>query len=423
MPRISLTAIALLGAIAAPAAAQFTQYTAPGDLARRTESKTEQAQRSAAEAPWQLGRVALDPRFSIRDIGYYENVFSSPDESQAVDDYRGTVGAGLAAYLGLGPKSLFSAYVTPEYSWWRDQSDLSELSVNYGVGWFASFNRLEVSASASLLERERPLSDEIGAPVRIETESREVRSELELAPSLVLIANAERREIRHARDVDALVPELNASSLDRDDERLSAALAFDFRKLRIGAGIETADVDFLVDPEGRSNKGDSPLVQLEFEGERFEFDLVAIDRRLDFENPELGRQELSLGSGRFGIEVGEQLTVTFYAARNVGFATFDEDGYLVNERGGGSIAGRFRQRYELTVFGEIGSSEFRETGGSDRVDDLEAFGAQLLVPVSEQLTLSLRISDTSWDSNLPAFDRSQRSFGVSLQLAQDLLPW
>ena len=89
-------------------------------------------QQSLQSARWNLGRIALDPRFTIRELGYYQNVFATTGEVEQVDDYRGSVGAGLAAHVDLGAKSLLSAYATPEYTWWRERSELSSLTLNWG---------------------------------------------------------------------------------------------------------------------------------------------------------------------------------------------------------------------------------------------------------------------------------------------------
>ena len=142
MPRVPVVFACLATLSCLPLSAQFVQYVEPGSLGERTEDAAETAKQSAETARWNLGKIALDPRFSVRELGYYENVFASGEESSEVDDVRATVGAGLAAYLHAGSKSLFSVYLTPEYTYWQDQDDLSGLSTSWGAGWFGLFNNL-----------------------------------------------------------------------------------------------------------------------------------------------------------------------------------------------------------------------------------------------------------------------------------------
>lgn len=421
MPRRLLVIAVLLALLSVPAGAQFKQYTAPGTLGLETEPTDELARKDASEARWKLGRLRLNPRFSLTGAGYYENVFSAPDDTEPADDFRATASAGLTAHINFGPKSLVSATVAPQYSWWRDRNELSELSVNYGAGWFGSFNRLQLGASTERYESERPLSDELEAPVRIETESSGLRADLSVTDFLTLVAGASVAEVRNSANVDSLVPGLDATSLDRDNERASAALALDIRRWRVALGFENTQVDFVVDPQGRSNSGEGPTAQVTYKGDRITLDLRNTDRRLDFENPALGRRTESVGTGTLSYRPSERTRFTAYADRSLGFAVFDQEGFLLSERFGVSLSNDLGRRFKLNVFAETGNAAFSGPSSEGRRDDLEAFGAVFEFAFSKNLALSLRASETAWDSNFPGFDRSQSSFGLGLSLAQGRL--
>ena len=416
-----LVVLALCGSIAAKA--QFTQYTPVGALSVVTKTTAEGAKQSAETARWKLGKIALDPRFKLRDLGYYDNVFASANETMAVEDVRGTVGAGLAAFLNLGEKSIVTGYVAPEYSWWKDQDELSELTVNWGAGWFGLFNRLTTTANISLSEQERPLSEEIDAPARIEAQRQEFRAEISLTDAIGLVASFIATEIRNDTGIDPFVPNLSASTLDRDGETTSVGVTLSVRDWKFGAGVESSEVDLLVDLGGRSSSGDSPFAEVEYRAGRIDFHLTAIDRELEFVNPALSVEALTAGSGRLAFELAPTRRITLYGARSLAFAAVDINSVIVQERQGVSLSNKLGRQFELTLIAEAGESAFRDAAGVNRRDDLEVWGGSLLWKVRENLNLRFRVRDSTWDSDLAEFDRSQRSIGIDLDLGSGLFPW
>src|SRR5262245_7551570 len=106
----TILAMALL---AAPAAAQFSEYTAPGSLLNRNTTKQEQMEQAVDKARWHLGPFRLSPWFAIRDAAYVSDVFSGSSggpegEIEEEPDFTVTVGAGLQGYVPLGSKSYFT---------------------------------------------------------------------------------------------------------------------------------------------------------------------------------------------------------------------------------------------------------------------------------------------------------------------------
>ncbi|MFQ5525870.1 MAG: hypothetical protein ACE5GX_06365 [Thermoanaerobaculia bacterium] len=423
MRRSLLGTLSLIVLGTGPLAAQFVQHLPAGSLATRAESAAESARRNSENAPWKLGKLALDPRFSVRDLGYHENVFANAGETSAVNDFRGTVGAGLAAYLNLGSKSLASAFVTPEYSWWRDQDELSRFNTSWGVGWFGFFNNLTATARFTVKDQEQPLSDEVEAPVRIEEETGEIRAELSLSEAFGIVASATSTNYRHATGADSFVPGLVASSLDRDSETLSTGVILNLRTWKLGVGLESSEVDVLVDPEGRSSTGDSPFALVEYQSERIELELTALEREVEFANPALGREELKAGNARLRLRLTPATSLSLYGARSLALAALEADGYVVQDRFGASLTSELASRFEVTVLAETGESEFREPDPSDRRDALSVLGAVLLWKARPELGLRVSIREVTWDSNLDAFDRSQQYLGIDLVLGTGLFPW
>src|SRR5688500_4493103 len=141
----SITALALL--VAAPAAAQFSQYTAPGSLLQRSTSRKEQMERALENARWRLGPLRLSPWFAIRDAADVSDAFSGSSgdlagQAEEDPDFTISLGAGLQGFVPFGSKTFFTFDALPQYVWWQEQEERRRLNGYYGAGLSAFFNRL-----------------------------------------------------------------------------------------------------------------------------------------------------------------------------------------------------------------------------------------------------------------------------------------
>jgi hypothetical protein len=427
MERSLTLALLLLGlAGPSPISAQFTQYTVPGSLATQPATKAERVQKGAETAPWNLGPVRLDPRLSIRDLGYDSNVLASPETEEKTSDVHLTVGAGLAAYLNLGPKVYLSGFAAPEYYWWNVLEELRELNLNYGLGVFAFFNRLRLGIDGTSTERQRPLSSEIDSPVQILDQGGTLEMELEVGSALSLFGAASTKRLRHSRSPGDSAGDVDLSLLDRDVDLANVGLLIRGRgALSVGVGIEYSDTEFPNDPGGRSNSGTSPLLRLEIEGNRLEADARIVFRRLEFDNEELEDFDEATGNLLISSDLGRANRLALFGARNLVYGARDADTTIVEDRWGLSLTRTFTPRLDGSGFFELGSSGFEEVGGltPTRRDDLEAWGLALRFDLSSLSVLSFHYSLVQYDSNLDEFDRSSTRWGVGLVFKEDLLPW
>src|SRR5438105_4066269 len=76
------------------ALAQITGDEVPRE---RTVPRSEEIRRDLEETRFRLGPVRLQPIFGLRDTGYDNNVFGTPDDP--VSDWRSTVSAGADLIL------------------------------------------------------------------------------------------------------------------------------------------------------------------------------------------------------------------------------------------------------------------------------------------------------------------------------------
>ena len=113
-----IMALALLAA--SPAAAQFSQYTAPGSLLQRSTSKKEQMEKALENARWHWGPFRLSPWIAIRDAAYVSDAFSGSSgdvtgQAEEDPDFTISLGAGLQGFVPFGSKTFFTFDVLPQY--------------------------------------------------------------------------------------------------------------------------------------------------------------------------------------------------------------------------------------------------------------------------------------------------------------------
>lgn len=412
----------ILLASALPAKAQFTQYTAPGSLSERPEDRAEVARRAAEDARWRIGPLRVEPQLTLSNLSYDQNVFAAPEGTEQVDDRRATAGAGLTGYLRMGPKSLLSGFVAPEYSIWQETENLNHLAVNSGLAWFGFFNRLQLTATARSTERERSLSNELEVPVQISEDGLTFDTEIEITRRLALFLTASDARSRHGRDSEQFVPGLDLRGLDRDDNRTVVGIELRKSAVEIGLGWETTDVDF-VESDQRDNGGEGVFLRLNYERNRLTVDLDYADLQLDFPagDSRSGRQEF--GKALAALKVRPETTVSLYAARGLSFTVISTTGVIEFQTWGLALRQGLGERLEATVFAESGREEFLDSLGPSRIDDREAIGINLEYELTQRLSLTGRYREDRRNSTLEGFDRSTSTVGFGIRFAGDLIPW
>ena len=420
-----LTVLFLLAT--SPAAAQFRQYTAPGSLAQVEITTKERIETGAEEARWNLGGLRLDPRFSLRNVAYLNNVFASPTEEDEVSDFRGTVGGGLAGYLHLGPKVIASGYVIPEYNWWREQADLRQWTNNFGLGVFGYFNRLSVQLDGTRTERQQFLNSELQVPTDIRQDRVRVAMEVNLTGPWDLFASVIQDRLRYKTDVDEELQPVDVTLLDRDELIGILGIEYTLRNgLGIGVGAEYSEAEFLDDPGKRSNSGTSPLLRANYFGNQFDLNLDLVYRILDFEqNAKVNNFEDLTGGLRLRWKPSERFEPTLYGGRELIYSASSFDSFYLEDLLGISFGSQLHDRLRLRVFGETGSNDYSVSAGdfADRQDDFNRFGGDLIISLTHKISLDLGITRTDYDSNLPGFDRTLTYFIANVNFGTDPLPW
>jgi hypothetical protein len=409
-----------------PAAAQIERYQPPGSRALFKKPAAESVKEAADSAPWRWGPLRLEPRFSLSNVGYNNNVFASVEGEEKASDYHAKIGAGIAAYSRMGSNLYFSTYLTPEYAWWKERDDLRELGVSYGAGAFGSFNRVQLGIQAVSTDRQQILSSEAEVPVQRLDERILLDARVQVRPRLALVGRAATSKTRFEDSSPGEQPDLLIGALDSDTDRTELVVAMKLRSdLEIGLGFEDSRTDFRFDPDGRSNDSSGPTLTVSMSGRRTRMDSHLTARKTDFDNPGLGSFERTTGSFLVDHSFGRKTGAGLYFDRSLEYGIRSTASTIDGDRRGISFRRTLGRRLEGRIFAEAGALEFRDPDGPNagRIDDLTAVGGELTMDVGRVTALRVHFSEVDYDSNLPEFDRSTVRFGVGVEVAQGLLPW
>lgn len=427
-PTRSIMALALL--VAAPAAAQFSQYTAPGSLLQRSTSKREQMDQALENARWRLGPFRLSPWFAIRDAAYVSDAFSGSSGGpegrieEEDPDFTITLGAGLQGYVPFGSKTFFTFDALPQYVWWQEQEERRRLNGYYGAGLFAYFNRLNAEATVRRAEEQGVLTPEFEQRIHSRQDRIGGALELEITPSLFAFASAD------AVELDTLVEDLGGDprlppfeQLDRQERVVRGGLEYrSGDRLRLAVGVERSEVDFNLDESGRdrSNSGTAPVVEVAYEGPRIQLDGGLAFRSLE---PEPGSEfvpfDETTGQLRVTWTPRWRLSYTLYGSRSLDYSLEESYSHFTADRLGFAISSRVGRASAVNLFAETGEHGYAVSGlgAPPREDNFTAYGTSIQLQIRERVQLSFGVARTELDSNMPGLDRSLTVFHTSVEIS------
>ncbi|HEX6861755.1 MAG TPA: hypothetical protein VF414_03010, partial [Thermoanaerobaculia bacterium] len=418
---------------AAPAAAQFSQYTAPGSLLQRSTTKREQMDQALENARWRVGPLRLSPWFAIRDAAYVSDAFSGSSgggtgqgggQIEEDPDFTISVGAGLQGFVPFGSKTFFTFDALPQYVWWQEQEERRRLNGYYGAGLFAFFNRLNAEATVRRAEEQGVLTPEFEQRIHSRQDRIAGMLELEITPALFTFVSAE------AFELDTLTEDLGDDprlppfqQLDRQERVLRGGLEYrSGEKLRLAAGVERSEVEFDVDEAGRdrSNSGTAPILEVGYKGPRIQLDGALAFRSLE---PEPGSEFVPFDETT-GHVLGFwmprwRLSYSLYASRGLDYTLDESYSHFTADRIGLAISSRVGRASAVNLFGETGVHDYAVVGPGalPREDDFMAYGTSIQLQVQERVQLSFGVVRTELDSDLPGLDRSLTVFQTSVEIS------
>lgn len=416
--------IGILFLLAGSAKGQFLQFTPPGGPETRPETVEERLEREINEAPYRLGPMRIAPLVGFRDVAYVRDFFASGDRVRS--DITATVGAGFRGYLRTGRKVTWIAQVLPEYVWWHERTDARRLNVSGGVETILLLNRLTIDAAASRVEQQGIITPELPELINSSTDLGRIDAELELTAQLRPFVSA--RWVRQEGLVDDRVDDPAVqlvALLDREDRVLRGGLHWYPRTgWIIGLGVERSEVDFDRSLLDSSNRGTSPVLELEIDRPHFFFAADLAARSLTAtEGSRFVDYDGVTGNLSLNLVPRQSFQFWLYANRELIYSLSPDYPYLQDQRVGLSLGLHLGSRVFFRTFFETGDNEYTAFSPTapERTDDLIAYGGSLRFSITETLVLSLQATRLELDSPLPGNDRSYTSGGLTLTLRGNLV--
>ncbi len=401
---------------AGAAGAQFNQYTSPGGPQDRPESREERLKREIEEARYHLGPVRIAPIFGIKDVAYVRDLF---DNGNIPPDVTATVVGGARAYLRTGPKMTWIATFQPEYVWWRRRSEARRLDMSYGIEGVGLFNRVFVGVSAQRSEEQRILTPEVPELASGRSDQAEATVEVKITGSVYAFLNGRAGREKNLVDDFISDPALRATArLDRTEEVVRSGVRWRPRDgWTIGLGAEHSQTDFARRIDDSSNSGTAPVFELSIDRDQIFIQVDAAARSLTARQ---GSRFVDFNGVTGNASVSYRPRRTFetwvYSSRNLVYSLSPDYPYLDDQRVGVALGLGGGGLFSTRFFVETGREQYTPfvPVGTDRTDDLRAYGGSLRFFLTQRLTCVAQVTRTRFLSNLPGNDRSYTAGGFTV---------
>jgi hypothetical protein len=407
------------------ASAQFVQYSDPGSLSNRSIPTKEGLEKAMEETRWNLGPVRVAPWFAVKNLTYNNNVFGTTDDQVA--DVTATIGAGLHAYLPVGPKLVVGAVAMPEYVWWNDLENLRGTYGRYGGGLFGYFNRLTIEAQAFDIEDQGYASSEFVRPVGVSEKRGSFNLEIRILERLWVIGRASESRWRY----DPLEEDLTGTQyllLDRDETRVGGGLRYAWSEaFSIAVGAARLDSTFVRELRDRSNSGTTPFLEVRFEGKKW-WGTATVSR------PDLTAKEGSrfvafhdlAGRAQLAWRPSGKGEIQLYGQRSVSYSVSLDSQYSYNNRVGVALQSNVGWRTLGRVFFERGTYRYIAAESSpvpNREEDVSSYGGAASIIVGRGITLSVQVSREDYAAPTPYPDRSMTRIQTGLGFGGQGAQW
>ncbi len=426
--RCALATLAIAFLAAAPAAAQMSQYTAPGTLLERGTSMKEQMEKATESARWHLGPFRASPWFSVNDAAYVSDVFAGTIGDDAVPvkeepDFTLTAGLGAQGFLPLGGKTYVTVDILPQYVYWQKQEERRRLNGYYGAGVYGFFNRLTLQAVARRAEEQGVISSEVEQRIHSRQDLLSGGAELRLGRAVHLFGAASGLKfeplVEDLGDDPRLPP---VDDLHRQEEVLRGGVEYrPHDQFRIAVGFERSDVKFLGTERDRSNSGTAPILEASYERDTLRLVAAVAQRSL---KPKDGSEftPFDQTTGRLQVTLIPRwrLNYSVYGGRDFAYSVEEGYSHFTVDRFGGSVGMKLGRASSADVFVETGVHDYaavRGAGAPDREDDFSAYGVALHLNLGDHVRLNIGAQRTELDSGLPGTTRRLTVIQSSLEFS------
>jgi hypothetical protein len=401
-----------------------------GDLVprERTIPLREQVASELESDARRLGPIRIFPQFTLRELGYNDNVFGASEEEEKVEDYTATVGLGARYLMPFGRKVFLRGGFLPEYTYFHELKENRHFGGAYDARLLALFNRMQVEVGGAVTDRVDLASSESDEPVTSRIPTAEARLEIDVLPRVALWGGAIQREYEYDA-LEGAGETLASERLERTETAVRGGIRYRFRSFfDLSLGVEQTEAEFDDVESARGLQTEALLLGVFYNRPRLFVNLSGGSRKgtpLDEGRDQIPEYDTATGSYFVSFRAARPLELQLYGRRGTVFSLTAENPFFLESRNGAAVRIVGGRRAALRLFGDQGSNDYPlpvlvEGQPIERDDKATTAGAELTVRFFRNLALAVTLTQSEFDSNVPGLDRKVMRVTSNLVVRGDL---
>ncbi len=415
-------------AAARPGLAQISSEEAPRS---RTVPLQEDVRAQLDYSRYRLGPLRIQPFFTLRDVGYNNNLYGASASEETVGDWTATAAGGVKYLLPLGSKLVLRGTAAPEYTWYLDLAGRRGWGGTYDGELVGLFNRVTVEAGGGYRRANQLLSSEAEVANFQDQTFGKARLEIDVLRRLSIFGGADGVKTRIDQGVPILGSTQPNSYLNRTERAYRGGLRYRFREyFSIGAQVEKVRTEFVDEPIDRDNDSTGYLLVAHYDQPRFYVDLSGGYR----ESKALyeGSYFEPYQTGTYGYFVSyvlaRPLELQVLGYRKPVPSFFVANSYYFETRNGAALSFTVGTRTRISISGSLGSNSYPSdviyTPTNEvikRKDDVRDLSGGIGVRLTSTLGITGVVTQSRYTSNIPGYDRSVVRFSFGLTWQRDFI--
>jgi len=376
----------------------------------RTIAPSEAIRQDLEDSRYHLGPMRIRPLFSLRDIGYDNNVLGT--SLNQVADFRSTVGLGAHGILPVGSKMYLQGVLLPEYTWYKKLTDRRTFGGSYGVSLLGLFNRMSVEVGADSFRGPTILNSEQEQAVPGTRTHLYSRAEVEILKRLSVYGSGESQQQRYTPVSDDPSQATAIRQIERDETAARGGLRYRFASyLDFSLGVEHTNTTFLTGTD-RDNHSEALILGVHYDRPRSFINLSVGSRTGKADHPGVfPNYSATTGSYYASHDLSAPIALDVYGHRGIAYSITGTNPYYLETRNGAGVTVAVGRRFALRGFGEGGSNAYPlpilvGSTSVKRTDTALTAGGGVAFRLYRKVALSVLASDSRYTSNIAGNDRS-----------------
>lgn len=392
---------------------------------RRTIPIRDEIKRQIEESRFHLGPMRVTPVFALRNVGYNNNIFGTPDNVKS--DYAATISAGVKTITPFGRKVFLLADVLPEYTWYAKYGEQNHGGQQLRGSLLGLFNRLSTDLTVEESKVVALISSETERPAQVKRSRQASSAELEIFERLSIFGGAEAERLRFTRDEVPGVPSSGAQDLDRDENAFRGGVRYRFASyFDVSAQVEKTRAEFDFRPQSRDTQTTAYLVGVHYDRPKLFVNLAGGQRKGEsFHGSSVPSFSGTTGSYFVSYALSRS-AVDVYGNRDLVFGLSSP--FFFETRTGAALNLRPGNRLFFRLFGEVGNNQYPtavllpDGERIKRSDGVTTYGLGIGFRLFRKAALTILASNSDYNSNIDEFSRHVLRTTVGLSFSGEFNP-